>query len=167
MDTKVANALLGAVTAAALASELASRDSSISGLQVQGGRQTAFALSAGTLPRRWPSCSHSGRTGHATGGRMPCWVLPLRPQRSLLAGPAPGGPGLQGRRAAGLIPRTPRSPPARPSLSLFALAWAGFTTWELLAKAALFATCTSRSSLCLNGDGHADHGRLLLHGTPL
>ena len=33
VDTKVANALLGAVTAAALASELASRDASISGLQ--------------------------------------------------------------------------------------------------------------------------------------
>ena len=33
LDTKVANALLGAVTAAALASELASRDASISGLQ--------------------------------------------------------------------------------------------------------------------------------------
>ncbi|MCR9103573.1 MAG: hypothetical protein NXI25_26745, partial [bacterium] len=31
VDTKVANALLGAVTAAALASELASRDASISG----------------------------------------------------------------------------------------------------------------------------------------
>ena len=33
VDTKVANALLGAVTAAALASELASQDASISGLQ--------------------------------------------------------------------------------------------------------------------------------------
>ena len=37
VDTKVANALLGAVTAAALASELASQDASISGLQASAG----------------------------------------------------------------------------------------------------------------------------------
>ena len=43
VDTKVANALLGAVTAAALASELASRDASISGLH-QGGRQRPDCL---------------------------------------------------------------------------------------------------------------------------
>ena len=41
VDTKMANALLGAVTAAALASELASRDASISGLQAS---LTAYAL---------------------------------------------------------------------------------------------------------------------------
>ena len=39
VDTKVANALLGAVTAAALASELASRDASIGAAGLQGGRQ--------------------------------------------------------------------------------------------------------------------------------
>ena len=43
VDTKVANALLGAVTAAALASELASRDATISGL---GGRQRADRVRA-------------------------------------------------------------------------------------------------------------------------
>ena len=46
-DTKVANALLGAVTAAALASELASRDASISGLQASkadASALTAYAL---------------------------------------------------------------------------------------------------------------------------
>ena len=44
VDTKVANALLGAVTAAALASELASRDASISGLQAS--KADASALTA-------------------------------------------------------------------------------------------------------------------------
>ena len=47
VDTKVANALLGAVTAAALASELASRDASISGLQASeadASALTAYAL---------------------------------------------------------------------------------------------------------------------------
>ena len=47
MDTKVANALLGAVTAAALASKLASRDASISGLQASkadASALTAYAL---------------------------------------------------------------------------------------------------------------------------
>ena len=47
VDTKVANALLGAVTAAALASKLASRDASISGLQASkadAGALTAYAL---------------------------------------------------------------------------------------------------------------------------
>ena len=47
VDTKVANALLGAVTAAALASELASRDASISGLQAS--KADASALTAYTL----------------------------------------------------------------------------------------------------------------------
>ena len=47
VDTKVANALLGAVTAAALASELASRDATISGLQASkadASALTAYAL---------------------------------------------------------------------------------------------------------------------------
>ena len=47
VDTKVANALLGALTAAALASELASRDASISGLQASkadASALTAYAL---------------------------------------------------------------------------------------------------------------------------
>ena len=47
VDTKVANALLGAVTAAALASELASQDASISGLQASkadASALTAYAL---------------------------------------------------------------------------------------------------------------------------
>ena len=47
VDTKVANALLGAVTAAVLASELASRDASISGLQAS--KADASALTAYTL----------------------------------------------------------------------------------------------------------------------
>ena len=47
VDTKVANALLGAVTAAALASELASRDASISGLQAS--KPDASALTAHAL----------------------------------------------------------------------------------------------------------------------
>ena len=47
VDTKVANALLEAVTTAALASELASRDASISGLQASkadASALTAYAL---------------------------------------------------------------------------------------------------------------------------
>ena len=47
VDTKVANALLGAVTAAALASKLASRDASILGLQASkadASALTAYAL---------------------------------------------------------------------------------------------------------------------------
>ena len=42
VDTKVANALLGAVTAAALASKLASRDASISGLQASKADASAL-----------------------------------------------------------------------------------------------------------------------------
>ena len=73
VDTKVANALLGAVTAAALASELTSRDASISGLQASkadASALTAYALQsavdtssevdskiAAALPARWPPCS--------------------------------------------------------------------------------------------------------------
>ena len=55
VDTKVANALLGVVTAAALASKLARRDASILGLQASkadAGALTAYALQS-TLPRRW------------------------------------------------------------------------------------------------------------------
>ena len=44
VDTKVANALLGAVTAAALASELASRDASISGLQASKTDASALTV---------------------------------------------------------------------------------------------------------------------------
>ena len=54
VDTKVANALLGAVTAAALASKLVSRDASISGLQASKADASALttdALQPSTLPR--------------------------------------------------------------------------------------------------------------------
>ena len=79
VDTKVANALLGAVTAAALASELASQDASISGLQASKAdastssevdSKIATALldavtrqpwtppsSARRTQARWPPCS--------------------------------------------------------------------------------------------------------------
>ena len=78
VDTKVANAFfLGTVTAAALASKLASRDASISGLQASkadASALTAYALQSaggGLSPRqpwtppslarrtqaRWPPCS--------------------------------------------------------------------------------------------------------------
>ena len=78
VDTKVANALLGAVTAAALASELASRDATISGLQAsKGGRQRPDrvrpALGRGHFLRgglkdldRSP-----GRRHHGSPGRRP------------------------------------------------------------------------------------------------
>ena len=97
VDTKVANALLGAVTAAALASELASRDASISGLQASkadASALTAYALqstvdtssvvdskiaAAGGPGRRPPQqggrqraglpALHDGRVGHAAGSR--------------------------------------------------------------------------------------------------
>ena len=52
VDTKVANALLGVVTAAALASELASQDASISGLQASkadASALTAYAALRGGL----------------------------------------------------------------------------------------------------------------------
>ena len=96
VDTKVANALLGAVTAAALASELASRDASIAGLQASkadASALTAYALlsavdtssevdskiAAALLdavrPRRQGGhqraglpALHGGRVGHSTGG---------------------------------------------------------------------------------------------------
>ena len=52
VDTKVANALLGAVTAAALASKLASQDASISGLQAS--KADASALTAYALRNKRP-----------------------------------------------------------------------------------------------------------------
>ena len=76
VDTKVANAFLGAVTAAALGCKLASRDASIPGLQASkadASALTAYALqsavaqsprrpwtppsSARRTPARWPPCS--------------------------------------------------------------------------------------------------------------
>ena len=80
VDTKVANALLRAVTAAALASKLASRDASISGLQASKADASALSAvdtssevdskistallgawtrpsSARRTPARWPPCS--------------------------------------------------------------------------------------------------------------
>ena len=51
VDTKVANALVGAVTAAA--SELASRDASISKLQASKADASALSSRPWTLPRRW------------------------------------------------------------------------------------------------------------------
>ena len=64
----MANALLGAVSAAALASELASRDASIAGLQASkadASALTAYALLSAVdgLP-----ALHGGRAGHSTGG---------------------------------------------------------------------------------------------------
>ena len=57
VDTKVANALLEAVTAAALASELVSRDASISGLQASKADASALAAyalqSTVDTSRRW------------------------------------------------------------------------------------------------------------------
>ena len=54
VDTKVANALLGAVSAAALASELASRDASIAGLQAsKADGQLTPCSRPSTLPQRW------------------------------------------------------------------------------------------------------------------
>ena len=60
VDTKVANALLGAVTAAGLASELASRDASILGLQAS--KADASALTAYAL--------HAVGRGHFLGGGL-------------------------------------------------------------------------------------------------
>ena len=92
VETKVANALLGVVSAAALASKLASRDASISGLQASkadASALTAYALLSavdtslagshhGSPGRRPPRqggrqragrpALHGGRAGHATGG---------------------------------------------------------------------------------------------------
>ena len=76
VDTKVANALLGAVTAAALASELASRDASISGLQAS--KADASALTAYALQSAVDTSSEVdskigplGRRHHGSPGRRP------------------------------------------------------------------------------------------------
>ncbi|CAJ1393895.1 unnamed protein product [Effrenium voratum] len=63
VDTKVANALLGAVTAAALASELASRDASISGLQAS--KADASALTAYALQSTVDTSSEDAETTSA------------------------------------------------------------------------------------------------------
>ena len=73
VDTKVANALLGAVTAAALASELASRDASISGLQASkadASALTAYALQSAvdfTVPPNGVAKLHFGAHFQAPG----------------------------------------------------------------------------------------------------
>ena len=79
VDTKVANALLGAVTAAALASELASRDATISGLQAS--KADASALTAYALLSAVDTSSERGglkdldrspgRRHHGSPGRRP------------------------------------------------------------------------------------------------
>ena len=144
VDTKVANALLGAVTTAALASELASRDASISGLQAS--KADASALTAYALQSAVDTSSEVGSkiaaalldavTTAALNAALlskahwpPCsprwtgwtrrWTSPPRPssQRSLLAG-TPASRRSRGprptRRRWPHTPRTPRSPPARP-----------------------------------------------------
>ena len=106
VDTNVANALLGAVTAAALASEL-QRRLHLGAAGLQGGRQRPDSVRPAV-----------GR-GHFLGGglQMPC--SPPRPlsQRSLLAG-TPASRRSRGprptRRCWPHTPRTPRSQPARP-----------------------------------------------------
>ena len=77
VDTKVANALLGAVAAAVLASELASRDASISGLQAS--KADASALTAYALQSAVDTSSvvdskiaaALGRCHHGSPGRRP------------------------------------------------------------------------------------------------
>ena len=77
VDTKVAKALLGAVTAAALASELASRDASIS--RLQASKADASALTAYALQSTVDTSSEvdskssgpPGRRHHGGPGRRP------------------------------------------------------------------------------------------------
>ena len=135
VDTKVANALLGAVTAAALASKLATYalqsavdtssvvDSKIAAALLDA--VTTAALDAALLGKADASALASllstvdGLDTPLEVEQMPCWVSPPRPssQRSLLAvtpasrrsrGPRPT------RRCWPRTPRTPRSQPARP-----------------------------------------------------
>ena len=161
VDSKIAAALLNAVTTAALdaallgkadASALASLLSTVDGLDTPLEVDTKIA-NALLGPR--PSSQRSLLAGTPASRRS--------------TGPRPT------RRCWPHTPRTPRSPPARPRLQsaldailaeLAALqlsgsgvvnapAWAGFTTWELLCG----------SSVVRNRRRHAEHhGRLLLHG---
>ena len=80
VDTKVANALLGAVTAAALASELASRDATISGLQAS--KADASALTAYALQSRpWTSSEDLEPPSWAPSPRQP-WTPPSSARRT-------------------------------------------------------------------------------------
>ena len=72
VDTKVANALLGAVTAAALASELASRDASIAGLQASNDRLRPAVGRRHFLGGGLEDLGRSpGRSHHGGPGRRP------------------------------------------------------------------------------------------------
>ena len=141
VDTKVANALLGAVTAAALASELASRDASISGLQASkadASALTAYALQSavdtssevdskiaaallnGGPGRRPPRQGGRQRAGLPAlhGGRTGHATGGRHPNSKCAAGPCHQGlrrsAARPTRRCWPHTPRTPRSPPARP-----------------------------------------------------
>ena len=183
VDTKVANALLGAVTAAALASELASQDASISGLQASKADASALAAYAlqsavdtssvgrchrGSPGRRPPRqggrkraglpALHGGRVGHAAGGRhqdSKCGLLSASKTtlQSALDAILAELAALQLSGSGGVVN---------------APAWAGFTTWELVRGSNVVRQPASGgSSLCCAGQRrrHAEHhGRLLLHG---
>ena len=78
VDTKVANALLGAVTAA-LASELASRDASISGLQAS--KADASALAAYALQSTVDTSEGGQRPSWTPSPRQP-WTPPSSARRT-------------------------------------------------------------------------------------
>ena len=155
VDTKVANALLGAVTAAALASKLASRDASISGLQAS--KADASALTAYAL-------QSAVDTSSEVDSKMAAALLDAVTTPALdaaLLGKADAS--APTRRCWPRTPRTPRSPPARPrsrapsTQSSRSSPPCSFPAAELLtrrpgrasqlgssfAEAASFATCTS------------------------
>ena len=84
VDTKVANALLGAVTAAALASELASRDASVLGLQASkadASALTAYALQSSVdtsseVDSKIAAASATWPAGTGTSSRRTCAPTP-------------------------------------------------------------------------------------------
>ena len=153
VDTKVANALLGGVTAAALASKLASRDASISGLQAS--KADAIDTSsevdskiAAALLGAVTTAALDAATGAADASRR----APRTP-RSRPARPRSRAPSTQSSRSS-----PPCSFPA--AAELLMPAWAGFTTWELvrgsiwglLSTAALLAYYTLVQVDALLGD---------------
>ena len=188
----MANALLGAVTAATLASELASQDASISGLQASkadASALTAYALLSAVdgldTPLEVDTKIANALLGLATEAFVAAQLASRDASIAAFQG-AKADATLLASYATNAAPSasetTLQSALDATLAELAALqlsgsgrvvnapAWAGFTTWELVRGSNVVRNLHLGAPLCCAGQRrrHAEHhGRLLLHGAAM
>ena len=170
VDSKIAAVLLDAVTTAALdaallsktdASALASLLSMVDGLDtpLEVDTKIANALLNVSLTKAFVAAQLAGRDASITalqGAKADATLLALYATNAALSASETA---LQSALDAILAELAALQ--LSGSRVVDAPAWAGFTTWKLLAEAASFATCTS---WLLSLRRHAEHHGRLLHG---